>query len=324
MKSYEKNYFQPNELENLLKQLTEKAELQKLTLESDKLSINPSPLETETITAYTVFINECRSKQYQDGTVLEKHHIVPKHIGGTDAESNLVSLSIQDHIIAHWLLWKINNSENDKRAYIFRVSSKEERIQLQKEFIQQNIEKYKAFGLYFYNSEYQREQGVKGGQKGGRANTKAQFQARQKVGKTYGPVVGKSNQKDNLVSFLAKYTIWEFSGCKSNASGEDLYFSKKRAKTCPENTTEELFYLVLSPKDTFVKLLSTLELFAPGCFGNSKRESLYQVVNNYNKKSFGWKVCNTLTRSEVEAGALVEFINSVGDVPVFLDDSLPE
>jgi hypothetical protein len=38
----------------------------------------------------------------------EKHHIIPRCMGGTDEESNLVSLTPEEHYIAHQLLVKIN------------------------------------------------------------------------------------------------------------------------------------------------------------------------------------------------------------------------
>lgn len=37
----------------------------------------------------------------------EIHHIVPRCMGGTDEESNLIMLSCREHFIAHLLLWKI-------------------------------------------------------------------------------------------------------------------------------------------------------------------------------------------------------------------------
>jgi hypothetical protein len=35
-----------------------------------------------------------------------KHHIIPKHAGGTDHPSNLIALSIEDHAEAHRVLWE--------------------------------------------------------------------------------------------------------------------------------------------------------------------------------------------------------------------------
>ena len=33
------------------------------------------------------------------------HHIIPRHMGGTDDPSNLVTLSVHEHAIAHWILF---------------------------------------------------------------------------------------------------------------------------------------------------------------------------------------------------------------------------
>jgi len=50
-----------------------------------------------------------------DGYV-EKHHIIPKCLGGTDDISNLVILTPEEHYIAHQLLVKIYPN-NDKLVY---------------------------------------------------------------------------------------------------------------------------------------------------------------------------------------------------------------
>lgn len=41
---------------------------------------------------------------------------MPKHAGGSDDECNLTYLSVREHIIAHFLLWKINRDVNDLRS----------------------------------------------------------------------------------------------------------------------------------------------------------------------------------------------------------------
>lgn len=36
----------------------------------------------------------------------EEHHIIPKCFGGTDTPSNLIKLTLREHHLAHWFLWK--------------------------------------------------------------------------------------------------------------------------------------------------------------------------------------------------------------------------
>lgn len=40
-----------------------------------------------------------------DGYV-EKHHMIPRFLGGGDSKENLVSLTFREHFVAHWLLTK--------------------------------------------------------------------------------------------------------------------------------------------------------------------------------------------------------------------------
>jgi hypothetical protein len=46
---------------------------------------------------------------------LERHHIVPKCLGGSDDSSNLVLLTAREHYLCHWLLAK---QTNDKRLWL--------------------------------------------------------------------------------------------------------------------------------------------------------------------------------------------------------------
>jgi hypothetical protein len=47
-----------------------------------------------------------------------KHHIIPKHIGGTDSPDNLVELSIEEHAEAHRVLYEEHGRIQDKRAWL--------------------------------------------------------------------------------------------------------------------------------------------------------------------------------------------------------------
>ena len=68
-----------------------------------------------------IYFNLCASKsaikeQWQRGSNLHRHHIVPKHSGGVDEESNFTYLTIREHVLAHYLLWKIYKNPNDLRS----------------------------------------------------------------------------------------------------------------------------------------------------------------------------------------------------------------
>jgi len=51
------------------------------------------------------------------GSLLERHRILPGHVGGTYIDSNCTYLTRREHIIAHWLLWKIHGMQGDNNAW---------------------------------------------------------------------------------------------------------------------------------------------------------------------------------------------------------------
>jgi len=73
---------------------------------------------------YDLLIERARTR-HLNGYV-ERHHIVPRCIGGTDEKSNLVELTPEEHYVAHQLLVKMY-PENDSLVYAaskMTVSSK--------------------------------------------------------------------------------------------------------------------------------------------------------------------------------------------------------
>lgn len=49
--------------------------------------------------------------------IYHKHHIIPKHMGGTDDPSNLVKLTVEEHALAHKQLWEKHGKNEDYLAY---------------------------------------------------------------------------------------------------------------------------------------------------------------------------------------------------------------
>jgi hypothetical protein len=53
---------------------------------------------------YHKFIDSLRNQVVRG--YCEKHHILPKSLGGSDDASNLILLTSRQHYLAHWMLWK--------------------------------------------------------------------------------------------------------------------------------------------------------------------------------------------------------------------------
>lgn len=62
----------------------------------------------------------------------ERHHIIPRSMGGSDEAENLVDLTAREHYLAHWLLWKIHGGTmtiafdmmNKDKKHKVRIGSK--------------------------------------------------------------------------------------------------------------------------------------------------------------------------------------------------------
>jgi len=67
---------------------------------------------------YSQLIYKAKSKNRKknEGTYYEHHHIIPKCMGGSNDNENIVLLTAREHYISHWLLVKIYN-------YNFRLVS---------------------------------------------------------------------------------------------------------------------------------------------------------------------------------------------------------
>lgn len=50
--------------------------------------------------------------------IYHRHHIVPRHMGGTDDPSNLVDLTVEQHAEAHRLLYEEHGKEEDRLAWL--------------------------------------------------------------------------------------------------------------------------------------------------------------------------------------------------------------
>ena len=56
----------------------------------------------------------------------EYHHIIPKHMGGDNSEDNLVLLTFREHVLAHYMLWRMHGHIGDKVMFLMRGNQKQE------------------------------------------------------------------------------------------------------------------------------------------------------------------------------------------------------
>lgn len=56
---------------------------------------------------YNMLTENKQHRKKNSGAYYERHHIVPRCMGGTNEKSNLVLLTCREHFLAHWLLVKM-------------------------------------------------------------------------------------------------------------------------------------------------------------------------------------------------------------------------
>lgn len=65
-------------------------------------------------------------------TIYHKHHIIPKHMGGTDEPSNLIEVTVEQHALLHKQLWDDLGHWQDYAAWqgLTKTVGQEELIRL--------------------------------------------------------------------------------------------------------------------------------------------------------------------------------------------------
>jgi hypothetical protein len=61
---------------------------------------------------YNNIIQRAQSRVLSEDTYTEKHHIIPKSLGGSNAKSNIVCITPREHFICHLLLTKMTTGNN--------------------------------------------------------------------------------------------------------------------------------------------------------------------------------------------------------------------
>ena len=205
---------------------------------------------------YEEFLDKAKGTRHDKESRLEKHHIKPRHENGGDEESNILFVSIEDHIAIHVYRYLAYGKMGDLFAYRLRVSDTEERAKLRSEnAVATN--RMKKTGRF--NSETQRMLGLRGGPKGGSRNTLSQQKARSKVGQTHGRASGMGNQSPRLKTILKQKLYWTYE--------DDLIFET-------------------APAEAAIDIINQLNCFRPGSIKNAS--TFYKVLHHKRKQMYGW------------------------------------
>lgn len=68
-------------------------------------------LDNKYTKCYFSIVNKAKSRVLPPDTYLEKHHILPRSLGGNNSKDNLVSLTGREHFICHILLTKMTTGK---------------------------------------------------------------------------------------------------------------------------------------------------------------------------------------------------------------------
>lgn len=72
---------------------------------------------------YNLLIEKAKVRTLEN-IYVEKHHIVPQSMGGTNDDTNLVKLTAKEHFVAHHLLWKMHRNREMVHAFMLMCNIK--------------------------------------------------------------------------------------------------------------------------------------------------------------------------------------------------------
>jgi hypothetical protein len=72
---------------------------------------------------YFSLIENAKNRILNENEYYEKHHIIPKSIGGTNEKQNLILLTAREHFVCHLLLLKMVELLSQKRSMAYAIFS---------------------------------------------------------------------------------------------------------------------------------------------------------------------------------------------------------
>jgi hypothetical protein len=72
---------------------------------------------------YDLLISSRKNRLLEEGVYYEKHHIIPKSMGGSNDPDNIIKLTLREHFIAHLLLWRIHRNRQMASAFVYMTGN---------------------------------------------------------------------------------------------------------------------------------------------------------------------------------------------------------
>lgn len=86
---------------------------------------------------YESIISNAKTKTYYEYS--EKHHIIPRCLGGNNNPDNIISLSYREHFLCHWLLCKIYPENKKLKAAFGAMLTRQKNTSWQYEAVKRNL-----------------------------------------------------------------------------------------------------------------------------------------------------------------------------------------
>lgn len=170
---------------------------------------------------YDIIIKNRKQNSLEDGEYSEKHHIIPRSLGGDEGSENLVRLTAREHFIVHALLAEMYERESFEwykmnHAFMMMKSSMMNHMRY---FNSRLYElKRKDFSQVMSNSQT----GEKNSQYGKLKSKETKTKIRQTLHKTLGILDGLTYSERKLIESIER---------KKNHTVNGIYINRLRIKT---------------------------------------------------------------------------------------------
>ena len=170
---------------------------------------------------YDKHIEKCKNKPIVEGEIYHKHHIIPKSSGGGDDESNLVTLEYNDHVIAHYILYKANPTNSNWIAYRLMSGVDRNKKKLVEQLKLEAISKRDPKILITPEINKKRSIGVKRYMESLTPEERSKIYGKHKENHPFWGVSRKGKKAANYGKSKGEYIVW-------SPEGEKLHFKSLR------------------------------------------------------------------------------------------------